>query len=270
MPVKTKICANWIYEGLPRQLIFYGFLSLLFCTLSPIPTATAQLQPATSKQDVITKVETYQPNHKPAEELASAIRNLYSQDLAVVVSSGQILLRGHPSYVEQSMQLAQQLDQPRQTFNIELSSHPTADKDKQYSTKSRSLIEQTFTLSDDTELIVLREQISQQISGKHFRWLEIETEPTEQEFLKISMQSAQKSVHFKITHQRLENGIFQTRTHQVSGPLEEWLAIYIDGGENVVEAKNTSSNSRYSNSKPGKKITTAIRNALYIRASKNL
>ena len=167
----------------------------------------------------------YQPSHKPAAALLKTLTPLYGQQAKLAAENNQLIIRADQAIVDQIQELLLQLDQPIKRFNVEISNNPGSGNVKTYSTKSRSMSQQTFTITENTDFITVKETQTQQVNSLRPLWRQIENVPTQQEYLKINIQSGTDHVYVDFTLQTLQNGQLQRISNRISGPTYEWLPV---------------------------------------------
>jgi len=176
--------------------------------------------PATA--DIVTGI--YQPGHKPADQLQQTLSKLYGEEANIVAIDGQLIIRSDDVTVNQIQELLLQLDQVIRHFAVSISANPTAASDKIYTTNKNNNL-QTFTLSEGKTLAIVQQQQEQRATGVNWMALNIESLPSQQEAITITLKAIGNTVMLAINSQILSNGQFKTVSNTVLGELEEWIPI---------------------------------------------
>jgi hypothetical protein len=200
-------------------------------------------------------IDIYQASYKPAATLLKTLIPLYGQQAKLAAENNQLIIRADQATIDQIQELLLQLDQPAKRFNVEISSNPSSTNSaKIYSTKNRSMSQQTFVITENTDFFTVKETQTQQLNNLRPEWRQIKNRPSQQEYLKINIQSSTDYVYVDFTLQRLENGQLQRVSNRISGPTHEWLPV-------AAGSQNPSSHTRVWNT------SSNVPNRLFIKLS---
>ncbi|MFA7553221.1 MAG: hypothetical protein WCY88_03145 [Spongiibacteraceae bacterium] len=167
-------------------------------------------------------IDIYQPSHQTAISLIKTITPLYGQRAKLSTDGQQLIIKAEPAVIDQITELLLKLDHPKKLFRVEISSNPNQSGSKTLSTKPHSSLQQTFTVSENTNLILSKTQTTSQLNS---RWLQIQNMPADQEFLQLNIQSADATVYINFTLQRISNGRRSSISNQINGTLSRWIPV---------------------------------------------
>ncbi len=187
------------------------------------------------------QIEVYQPSHKTAASLQEAVAPIYGDQAKFSASDNRLIIQAEQSTLDKIQGLLMRLDKPARRYSLEISNTPGRAGTSTYSTASRSNTQQTFTVSEQQPLIVVKQSNAQTISGGLF-WVETREIPIQQEALAIELQASEQDVYLNIRIQSLNNGQYNMTSNSVSGPLGEWLPI--SGGQVPENSSTWSTTSR--------------------------
>lgn len=173
-------------------------------------------------------VDIYQPSHKPAQTLIDILSPLYPNS-KFSNDNQQIIIRGEAPAISQIQELLLQLDHPPRRFQLEISDQALPANSKTYSSGADPLSQQLFLLEENSTLTLGKSTESQQLKGVGLGWLQVESKPLQQEFIRVKVQAAEQQIYLQLELQLLKNDKLQTFSNTISGPANQWLAV--NGGE---------------------------------------
>lgn len=163
----------------------------------------------------------YQPSYKNAQELKSAIEELYQDDVAVSIDDGLLLFRGKEKSVNQIQELLLQLDRAPQVYYVTISN--TKQSGQTYSTESGGQ-QQHFRVSEGETLYLAQQQTEQVL--QQAGWITATQEQvTQGKVLTLTVQGAIQTVSVDYLFQGVQNKQLTRKQNRVEGVLGEWLAI---------------------------------------------
>lgn len=208
--------------------------------------------------------ELYQPSHKTAAILISAVAPIYGDEAKLSTEGKYIIMRAEQKILNQIQELLLQLDHPPQQFIIEVNNRPAPPNTKTYSTNSRSLSQKSFTLTENIPLILVKEQ-QQQLNTLRPLWIGRDTIPSQREFLHIKIQSAKDQIYVDFRLQTLVNGRFSEVSNRISGSLYEWLPV--SSSRTMATSTTNSTTSSAITKERNWSAQTSRRENLYIKVS---
>lgn len=186
------------------------------------------------------QTDIYRPSSVPAGQLLSILRPLYPSGTLFSADNQQLIIRAEQATMDEIQSLLLQLDHPARTFVVQLSNRLTnSDTAIHYSTKSRSSYMQRFLLSENSTLTVVKEKQRQQVTSLSPVWVRVDTVPVDQEYLNLTLLSADDRIYLTIKRQSLKNGELQLVNQQVNGPIGQWLALTHDQQQTSVKSWST-------------------------------
>lgn len=188
--------------------------------------------------------ELYQPSYKTAEVLIAALEPIYEDEARFSTDGQKIIIRASQAVIDQVLELVQQLDHRPKQFKLEVSSTPTQTAGKSFSTKSRSLSHNTFSLVENVPLTVVKEQQSRQPSAIGPLWIRMENEASEQEYLQLKIHSAGDQIYVDFEWKSSINGRYNLMSNRITGSLHEWLPVTGDGVNSEENIRKWSTSNR--------------------------
>ncbi len=178
--------------------------------------------------DIVTDI--YQPSHKPSNDLLQILQPLYLEEAKFTDDGQQLIVRGNRVIVNQILELLLQLDHPARLFQLDITSTPPLPNTTTYSTQKRNLSQKTFTITENTPLVLAKEQRSQQLGSLDSIWgqvsiASIKEAPVKHESLALNLHAATDTVYVAIELQTLSNGQYQITSNRISGPINQWLPV---------------------------------------------
>lgn len=172
-----------------------------------------------------TKIDIYQPSHKPAQALIDILAPLYPAS-QFSTDNQQIIIRGEPAVIAQVQELLLQLDHPTRQFQLEISDHMPSANSKTYSSGTKNFSQQVFLLEENSKLTLSNSTESQQLRGVGPRWFQIKSQPAQQEYLQVKVQAAEQRIYLQLNRRWLHNGELHTFSNTISGPVNQWLSVH--------------------------------------------
>jgi hypothetical protein len=191
-------------------------MKIIVCLALNLLTLVAWADPVT---------ELYSPSHKTAQVLIAGLQPIYGEDAKISAQQQHIIVRAEQPVVAQILELLMMLDQPPKQFFVELSHQIPRQNDRHYSTQGRSTQQNTFSISENSPLIIAREQQQQQLSGLGVLWVSIDTARTNSDYLQLTVESAADTVYIDYHWQTIKHGQAFNQKNRISGPQGEWLLI---------------------------------------------
>ncbi len=220
-----------------------SLLLFLLCILAASFSYGADSNSKTNSEEI---VEFYQPSHKLPDELQASVNALYENEIKLAVQNNQLIIRGQRAKVNEVLEMLAKLDKAAQRFTVEISNNPGKPGAKTYSTKSRGISQQVFTLTENIPFITVKETRAQTVNGvRPLLWTRVEEIPVQQEYLQLTVKGTEDQVYITVKMQTLQNGRFSMVNNEVSGPSYQWLSIGANGNINTSSSSKTySTNSR--------------------------
>jgi len=163
-------------------------------------------------------VSFYQPSYKNAQELKSAIEELYKDEITISIDDGLLLFRGKEKSINQIQELLLQLDRTPQIYNLTISN--TKQSGQTYSTQSNG----HFRVSEGETLYLVKQQTEQVL--QQAGWITATQEQvTQGETLALTVYGAIQIVSVDYSLQHVQNKQLTEKQNRVEGPFGEWLAI---------------------------------------------
>ena len=166
-------------------------------------------------------VALYQPSYKNAQELKSAIKELYKDEISISTEDGLLLLRGEEKSINQIQELLLQLDREPQVYYLTISN--SKQSGQTYSTDNLGQ-QQQFRVSEGETIYLVQQQTERVL--QQAGWITATQEQVSQgQALALTVYSAIQTVNVDYVFQGVQNKQLTRKQNRVEGTFGEWLAI---------------------------------------------
>lgn len=204
---------------------------LLFFVLLTGGAAGSPVMAATAGHNTDRQTEqrtvTYRPQHRTPQALIQSLRPLFGDSARFSTDGTLVLIRSRPATLKEIHNLLPKLDHPAQHFRVQLSDHPTQSTTRTYSTTPKQFRNRTLDLMENETVTLAREQRVQTVSGggSLLGWQQVSTLPTDGEFIRLRINSAEQAVYLTVQMQTLNMGKLSSINKVISGKLDQWIPL---------------------------------------------